>query len=66
MPDVEYTLRIEHLYPILEDEETEREMDLKEVAAGVRSRKNYMEKWNITADGDAELKQMEQEDVEEA
>lgn len=66
LPDVEYTLRIEHLYPILEDEETEREMDLKEVAAGVRSRKNYMEKWNITADGDAELKQMDKEDVEEA
>ena len=65
LPDIDYTLRIEHLYPILEDEEAERAMDLQEVAAGVRSRKNYMEKWNISADGDAELRQVDKEGVKE-
>ena len=66
LPDIAYTVRIEHLYPILEDEETERQLDLQEVEAGVRSRKNYMEKWNVTADGDAELEQMAKEDVKGA
>lgn len=38
---------IEHLYPIPEDEETERELDLREVEAGVRSQESYREKWGI-------------------
>lgn len=66
LPDMDYTLRIEHLYPILDDEEAERELDLREVSEGVRSRKNYIEKWNISADGAAELAQIEKEDVKGA
>ena len=38
---------IDHLYPILEDEENERELDLREVAQGVRTAQSYAEKWNL-------------------
>lgn len=44
-PDDSYSIHIEHLYPIFEDEDTERELDLKEVAAGVRTPESYREKW---------------------
>lgn len=47
LPDNEYYIDIEHLYPIIEDEESERELDLKEVEAGVRTAQSYAEKWNI-------------------
>ena len=43
--DENYTVSVEHLYPILEDEESERELDLREVAAGVRTPESYREKW---------------------
>ncbi len=56
-----YLVRIEHLFPILEDEETERLGDLKEVEAGVRSRSNYIEKWKIGAYGADELLRIEKE-----
>lgn len=42
-------VHIEHLYPIPEDEEIERELDLREVEAGVRSAKSYREKWGVTS-----------------
>ncbi len=47
MPDVAISIHIEHLYPIMEDEENERELDLREVEAGVRSSESYAEKWGI-------------------
>lgn len=43
----DFRVDIEHLYPILEDEENERELDLREVAQGVRSAQSYAEKWNL-------------------
>lgn len=55
LPKVDYTINIEHLYPIMEDEDAERQLDLTEVNANVRSRKNYIEKWNISTDGKAEI-----------
>ncbi len=55
LPQADFTIGIEHLYPIMEDEDTERQLDLTEVNSGVRSRKNYIEKWNISTDGEAEL-----------
>jgi len=61
LPDTEFTIKIEHQYPIMEDDETERRIDLSEVEASVRSRKNYIEKWNISTDGDAELKCISEE-----
>lgn len=38
-------IRIEHLYPIMEDEQTERELDLREVSEGVRTAESYRRKW---------------------
>lgn len=58
IPDCPFSVDIEHLYPILDDEEAERALDLQEVVANVRSRKSYAEKWNINADGAAELSQV--------
>lgn len=54
----EYTVKIEHLYPITDDEEEERAQDLREVAQGARSVKNYIEKWQPDIDSDAELQQI--------
>lgn len=45
LPEARHTVRIEHLYPIPEDEEEERAHDLEEVRAGVRSRRGYIDKW---------------------
>lgn len=60
LPPDSYAVRVDHLYPIPEDEEEERAHDLQEVCAGVRSRLSYLEKWH---DGDAaqELRQIEQD-----
>lgn len=41
----EVSVHIEHLYPVMEDEETERELDLREVSAGVRTAESYCRKW---------------------
>ena len=56
--DFEYSIVIEHLYPITDDEENERINDLSEVEKLVRSKKNYIEKWNINEDPDGELYQI--------
>lgn len=53
-----YTIGIDHLYPIPDDEEDERGLDMQEVKARVRSRKAYVEKWQPTVDADAEIEQM--------
>lgn len=54
----EYAVRIEHLYPLTDDEEEERAQDLREVAQGARSVKSYVEKWRPDADSEEELKQI--------
>ena len=59
-----YLTTIEHLYPITEDEEIERLNDLKEVEQNVRSKKNYIEKWNINEDAEGELYQIDIEKPE--
>lgn len=64
LPDIDFNVKIEHLYPIMEDEEGERDLDLKEVCANVRSRRNYIEKWNISTDGDEEIKIISEENSE--
>lgn len=58
LPEVEYTVNIDHRYPIPDDEETERMNDMSEVGQQVRSRKAYLEKWSPDADSDAELRQI--------
>jgi len=47
LPQTEYRIRIEHLYPVTDDEDAERTLDLKEVEQGVRSVESYREKWGI-------------------
>lgn len=63
-----YAVKIEHLYPIADDEDEERKLDMQEVAQQVRSRRSYMDKWQPDSDADEELKQMavERQQLEEA
>ena len=62
IPDGIYS-QIEHLYPILEDDFTEMANDRQEVTAGLRSRINYMKKWGVAPDAQAELDRMKAEAV---
>ena len=57
----DFTIEIEHLYPILEDDFTEMANDRQEVASGLRSRAGYIRKWGVAADADAELARIAQE-----
>jgi hypothetical protein len=61
LPGIEFSVKIEHLYPIPDDEEDERVRDLSEVAGGVRSRLGYIRKWQPDADAAGELGQIERE-----
>lgn len=58
LPEVSYTVSIDHRYPIPDDEETERVSDMSEVAQQVRSRKSYIDKWQPESDSNAELEQI--------
>lgn len=58
LPELVYTLNIEHLYPIMDDEEEERDRDLNEVHAQARSRRSYIEKWQPDAEPEGELNQI--------
>lgn len=58
---IEYTVKVEHLYPILEDDFDEMSNDMQEVTQQLRSRKNYIEKWGVAPDADAELRQIKLE-----
>ena len=63
IPDVEYEIEVANNYPIQDDANEEKEMDLQEVHNGVRSKKSYMRKYfNLTDDEiDEELQQMAKE-----
>lgn len=61
LPEIEYTLNIEHLYPIIDDDEDERAQDLAEVGQQARSRRSYIEKWQPDADPDGEIAQIKRE-----
>lgn len=60
---VEYDILVENNYPIQEDINEEKEMDLQEVHNGVRSKKSYMKKYLDMSDEDVEeeLQQMARE-----
>lgn len=58
LPDIQYTLAIDHLYPVIDDDEEERERDLSEVHAQARSRRSYISKWQPDDDPDGELEQI--------
>ena len=59
----DYTVHIEALYPILEDDFDEMANDQQEVAHQVRSRKSYITKWGTAPDADAELRQIKLEET---
>jgi len=59
--DFDYSINIDLLYALPEDDETERLNDLAEVNAQVRSRKSYIEKWSIVEDAEQELQQIVKE-----
>lgn len=61
LPKIDFTVKIEHLYPVTDDEEAERALDLREVAAGARSRLSYIGKWQPGADAAAELERAQAE-----
>ena len=57
----ETTLEIEHVYPIQEDENEQKRIDMEEVIAEVRSRRSYMDKWGNYEDIESELEQIQLE-----
>lgn len=61
LPEFEYTLTIDHLYPVIDDDEEERERDLNEVYAQARSRRSYIAKWQPEDDPDGEIQQIQRE-----
>lgn len=61
LPKIDYTLAIEHMYPVMDDSDEERAQDLLEVAQQARSRKNFISKWQPDDDADAELEQIMRE-----
>lgn len=60
IPSIIYDIEIENPYPLLEDTNEEKTMDLAEVQAMTMSRKSYMKKWRKLTDEevDDELKQI--------
>lgn len=65
---LDYTVAIDHLWPIPNDDDAEREQDRLDVAAQTMSRKAYIDKWRPTADAEEELRQMalERQQLEES
>lgn len=57
----ETTVNIERYYPIQEDEDAQKRVDMEEVTAEVRSRKSYMNKWGEYEDIESELEQIQLE-----
>lgn len=51
---VDYEIDIVQNYPLPEDEQEEKEMDLAEVAQNTMSRKSYMKKWRNLTDHEVE------------
>lgn len=60
LPDVDYTIRVDNQYPLPEDEQEEKQIDLAEVNAQTMSKKAYMKKWRGLTDDEAdeELRQI--------
>ena len=57
----ETTLNIERYYPIQEEENDQKRIDMEEVVHEVRSRRSYMKKWGEYEDIDSELEQIQRE-----
>lgn len=63
LKEIEYGVLVENNYPIQDDINEEKEMDLQEVRNGVRSKKSYMKKYLGLNDSEVEeeLRQMAKE-----
>lgn len=63
IPDVPFKVKVDNQYPLPEDEQEEKTIDLAEVAGQTMSKKSYMKKWrNLTdEEADAELEQIAKE-----
>lgn len=63
LPDIKCCILVENNYPLPEDTDEEKNMDLAEINAQVMSRKNYLKKWRRLSDkeADEELKQIKLE-----
>lgn len=61
LPELDYQITIDHLYPIIEDDEEERQNDMAEVANKIRSHESYIEKWVNKADPSGELNKIAME-----
>ncbi|MGM9536074.1 MAG: phage portal protein [Intestinibacter sp.] len=70
IPEIDYEVVIENNYPLQEDEDSEKVLDLQQVNAQAMSRKTFIKKWQGVTDdvADAELKQiaLERELLEES
>ena len=58
LPEINYSISVEHQYPLPEDKESEQITDMSEVQHKVRSRKKYIEKHQPKTDADGELRQI--------
>ena len=63
LPQVPYDVLVENNYPLPEDVEEEKSMDLAEISAQAMSRKAYLKKWRKLSDkeADEELQQIKVE-----
>ena len=70
LPQLDYTVTVENNYPLQEDEDEEKTLDLQQVNAQAMSRKTFIKKWKGVTDdvADAEIKQiaLEREMLEES
>nr|DAK01400.1 MAG TPA: PORTAL PROTEIN [Caudoviricetes sp.] len=70
LPQLNYTVTVENNYPLQEDEDEEKALDLQQVNAQAMSRKTFIKKWQGVTDdvADAEIKQiaLEREMLEES
>lgn len=70
LPQLDYTVAVENNYPLQEDEDEEKTLDLQQVNAQAMSRKTFIKKWQGVTDdvADAEIKQiaLEREMLEES
>lgn len=59
----EFEVEVENQYPLQEDEDTEKTLDMQQVNTQVMSRKTYIKKWQTTTDevAEEELKQIQLE-----
>ena len=63
LPDIPFTVFVENNYPLPDDINEEKTMDIAEVESKVRSRKSYLKKWRNLDDNEAdeELRQIKYE-----